>query len=89
MKLSLRRIRCSLRQPDGDTAALIDNWSGTIVSERVIDDDVWWANNWSNPDVFTTTFDFAVGDSDTLIWVGFEDCSRGSTILLFSVDGSS
>jgi len=72
----------------GGAAALIDNSNGSIVSERVITDDVWWANNWNNPDVFTTTFDFAAGDSYTLQWVGFEDCCGGSTTLRFSVDGS-
>lgn len=73
----------------GGAAALIDDSNGQIVSERVITDDVWWAYNWNNPDVFTTTFDFAVGDSYTLMWVGFEGCCGGSTTLRFSVDGAA
>lgn len=72
----------------GGATALIDNSTGTIVSERVIDDDVWWANDWNNADVFTTSFDFDAGDSYTLMWVGFEGCCGGSTTLRFSVDGN-
>ena len=71
----------------GGAAALIDNGTGTIVSERVITDDIWWGYDWSNADVFTTTFDFEVGDSYTLAWVGFEGCCGGSTTLRFSIDG--
>lgn len=33
----------------GGATALIDNSTGSIVSERVIDDDVWWANDWTIP----------------------------------------
>jgi len=72
----------------GGATALIDDGTGSIVSERVIDDDVWWAYNWNNPDVFTTTFNFDPGDSYTLVWVGFEGCCGGSTTVRFSVDGS-
>ncbi|MBJ21764.1 MAG: PEP-CTERM sorting domain-containing protein [bacterium] len=35
-----------------------------------------------------TFFDFAVGDSYTLIWVGYEGCCGGSSTIRFSVDGS-
>lgn len=73
----------------GGATALIDNATGTIVSERVIDDDVWWAYDWNNSDVFTTTSNFDVGDSYTLMWVGFEGCCGGSSTLRFSVDGSA
>ena len=72
----------------GGATALIDNSDGSIVFERVITDDIWWGYDWSNPDVFTTTFDLAVGDSYTLAWVGFEGCCGGSSTLRFSVDGS-
>jgi hypothetical protein len=72
----------------GGATALIDNATNAIISERVIDDDVWWNNDWNNSDVFTTTHAFNVGDSYTLMWVGFEDCCGGSTTLRFSVDGS-
>jgi len=73
----------------GGATALIDNSDGSIVFERVIVDDVWWGYNWNNADVFTTTFDFAVGDSYTLAWVGFEGCCGGSSTLRFSVDGGA
>jgi hypothetical protein len=70
----------------GGGAALIDNSTGRIVSERVISDEVWWGHDWNNPDVFTMTFDFELGDSFTLMWVGFEGCCGGSTVVRFSVD---
>jgi PEP-CTERM motif len=73
----------------GGAAALLDGTTGTVLSERVITGDVWWNNNWSDPDVFTTTSSFAVGDSVTLAWVGFEGCCGGSTTIRFSVDGGA
>lgn len=73
----------------GGATALIDNASGSVLYERVITDDLWWNNDWSNPDVFTTTFDFTVGDSYTLAWIGFEGCCGGSSTLRFSVDGGA
>ena len=72
----------------GGAAALLDNASGLLIQERVITDDVWWGYNWSNPDVFTTTFDLEEGDSYTLSWLGFEGCCGGSSTLRFSIDGS-
>lgn len=73
----------------GGAAVLIDNSDGSILSERVITDDVWWAYNWNDPDVFTTAFDLEVGDSFTLMWVGFEGCCGGSTTLRFSAEGGA
>lgn len=73
----------------GGATALIDNSDSSIVFERVIVDDIWWGYNWNNTDVFTTTFDFEVGDSYTLAWVGFEGCCGGSSTLRFSVDGGA
>ncbi len=73
----------------GGAAALLEGTTGTVLSERVITDDVWWNNSWSNPDVFTTTSTFAVGDSVTLAWVGFEGCCGGSSTVRFSIDGGA
>ncbi len=73
----------------GGGTALIDNTSGSIVSEQILTEDIWWNNDWSNPDVFTTTFDFQAGDSFTLIWVGFEGCCGGSSTVRFSIDGAA
>lgn len=73
----------------GGAAALIDFTTGSVISERVITDDVWWNNSWTNPDVFTTTATFAVGERVTLAWVGFEGCCGGSSTIRFSVDGSA
>lgn len=71
----------------GGAAALIDNSDGSILSERVITDDIWWGYSWSNSDVFTTAFDLEAGDSVTLQWVGFEGCCGGSSTIRFEVDG--
>ncbi len=73
----------------GGGSALVDNVSGSILSETILTGDLWWANNWNDPDVFTTSFDFSAGDSLTLMWVGFEDCCGGSSTLRFSVDGGA
>ncbi len=73
----------------GGAAALIDSGTGTVLSERVITDDIWWGNDWNNPDVFTTTSTLAVGDSVTLAWIGFEGCCGGTSTIRFSVDGSA
>ena len=73
----------------GGATALIDNATDSIIFERVIADDIWWAYDWNNSDVFTTTFDFEVGDSYTLAWVGFEGCCGGSSTLRFSIDGGT
>jgi len=73
----------------GGGTALIDDTSGAIVSEQILTDDIWWNNDWSNPDVFTTTFDFQAGDSFTLMWVGFEGCCGGSSTVRFSIDGGA
>jgi hypothetical protein len=73
----------------GGAAALIDTTTGSVLSERVITDDVWWNFDWNNPDVFTTTSTFSVGDRATLVWVGFEGCCGGSSTIRFSVDGGA
>lgn len=72
----------------GGAAALIDATSGSVLAERVIQGDVWWNYDWNDPDVFTTTATFDVGDAVTLTWVGFEGCCGGSSTIRFSVDGS-
>ena len=44
----------------GGAAALIDNSDGSILDERVITDDIWWAYDWNDPDfnpVYHTTLD--------------------------------
>ena len=73
----------------GGAAALIDDTTGAIRSERVIRNNVWWANDWNNASVFTTTSTLAVGDRVTLAWVGFEDCCGGTSTIRFAVDGNA
>lgn len=73
----------------GGAAAVIDDATGSLLSEQVIADDVWWSNSWSHPDVFTTTVDLEAGRSYTLAWLGFEGCCAGETTVRFSREGSA
>jgi hypothetical protein len=72
----------------GGVAAVIDNGTGIVIDEVVRSDDIWWANDWNNPDVFTTLLDLDAGTSYTLAWLGFEGCCGGVTTIRFSFDGS-
>jgi hypothetical protein len=72
----------------GGVAAVLDDPSGTVIQELVRTDDIWWANDWSNPDVFTTQIALTAGASYRLVWLGFEGCCGGVTTIRFSVDGS-
>lgn len=73
----------------GGVAAVIDNGSATVLSEYVRTDDLWWNNDWNDPDVFTTQVNLAQGQSYTLAWIGFEDCCAGSTTIRFSFNGGA
>lgn len=72
----------------GGVAAVIDNGTGTVIDEVVRTDDIWWANDWNNADVFTTLLALDAGTSYTLVWLGFEGCCGGVTTIRFSIDGS-
>lgn len=71
----------------GGVAAIIDNGTGAVIDEFVRTDDIWWANDWNNPDVFTTLVDLDAGTSYTLVWLGFEGCCGGTTTIRFSFEG--
>jgi len=71
----------------GGVAAVLDE-SGAVIQEFVRTDDIWWANNWNNPDVFTTSLALDAGSSYTLVWLGFEGCCGGATTIRFSFDGA-
>jgi hypothetical protein len=73
----------------GGVAAVIDDSNGQVVSEYVRTDDLWWANDWSNPDVFSTQVTLTQGGSYTLDWIGFEDCCAGASTVRFSFDGGA
>ncbi|MFO0689532.1 MAG: CCXG family PEP-CTERM protein [Myxococcota bacterium] len=73
----------------GGAAAVLDGNTGAVLSERVITNNVWWANDWNNATVFTTTATLTVGQSVTFGWVGFEDCCGGSSTIRFSVNGGA
>ena len=73
----------------GGAAIVIDNSDGSIVDEFVTTDDLWWNNDWNNPDVFTTSVTMTIGESYTLGWIGFEDCCGGAATIRFSQDGGA
>jgi len=72
----------------GGAAALLDASTGSVLSQRVITGDIWWNNDWNDPDVFTTTATLSVGQAVTMSWVGFEGCCGGTSTVRFSVNGS-
>jgi hypothetical protein len=63
--------------------------SGTVLDSFVTTDDIWWGNNWSNPDVFSTVLSLTAGETYSLGWVGFEGCCGGAASFRFAVDGSA
>lgn len=72
----------------GGIAAVLDG-NGAVIQELLQTDDIWWANDWNNPDVFTTTLWLDAGSSYTFEWIGFEGCCAGATTIRFSFDGGS
>jgi hypothetical protein len=56
----------------GGASIVTDNSSGTIIDEFVTTNDIWWANNWNNPHVFTTTVNLIAGSSYSLAWPGLD-----------------
>ncbi len=73
----------------GGVAAVVDNSNGQVISEYVRTDDLWWANDWNNPDVFTNQVTLNQGESYTLDWIGFEGCCAGSSTIRFSYSGGA
>ena len=67
---------------------MIHNGSGTVLDEYVTTNDLWWNNDWNDPDVFVQTVALSAGESYTLGWLGFEGCCGGATTMRFSVDGA-
>ena len=63
----------------------LDTGDSTLHSLRT--DDVWWARNWNNRDVFNTTFNLDAG-SYAVSWIGFEYCCGGETSIRYSYNGS-
>jgi hypothetical protein len=72
----------------GGVAAILDG-SNTVIDELVRTDDIWWGNDWGNPDVFTTTVNLDAGSPYTLVWLGFEDCCAGGATIRFSYEGGA
>src|SRR4029434_10598122 len=72
----------------GGVAAVIDNQTSTVIQELVRTDDIWWNNDWNDPDVFTTSIVLNAGSSYSLVWLGFEDCCAGVTTITVAVAGT-
>jgi hypothetical protein len=72
----------------GGVAAVIDDTTSTVIQEYVRTDDIWWANDWNNADVFTTNVNLTAGTSYSLVWLGFEGCCAGATTIRFSYAGA-
>ena len=72
----------------GGASVVIDNDTQTILDEFVTSNDLWWNNDWNDPDVFTTTVNMTTGSSYTLGWIGFENCCGGAATIRFSLDGA-
>lgn len=73
----------------GGVAAVLDDATGTVLQEFVRTDDIWWNNDWNDPDVFTTNVALNAGSSYSLVWLGFEGCCAGVTTIRFSYEGSA
>ncbi len=73
----------------GGASIVIDNTTSTIIDEFITTDDIWWANDWNNSDVFSSTVAMTAGSSYTLGWVGFEGCCGGAATIRYSVDGGA
>jgi hypothetical protein len=67
---------------------VIDDGTGAIIDEFVTTNDLWWNNDWNDPDVFTTTVDMVAGSSYTLGWIGFEGCCGGQATIRFYYEGT-
>lgn len=73
----------------GGVAAVIDTATGTVLDEVVRTDDIWWSNDWNDPDVFTTLLTLDADTAYTLVWLGFEGCCGGATTIRFSHEGGA
>jgi hypothetical protein len=72
----------------GGVAAVVDDATGTVIQELVRTDDIWWNNDWNDPDVFTTNVVLNAGSSYSLVWLGFEGCCAGVTTIRYSYAGA-
>jgi hypothetical protein len=62
--------------------------SGNVIDTFITSNNLWWNNNWSDPDVFSTVLNLTAGETYSIGWVGFEDCCGGNVTFRFSVNGS-
>ena len=72
----------------GGGVALLDADGTSVLDEVVRTDDIWWANDWNNSDVITTTYALSA-QQYTISWLGFEGCCGGNNSVRFSFNGSA
>lgn len=72
----------------GGGVALFDTAANTLLSEYVDASDIWWANNWNNSDVISTTYALSQNEY-TIMWLGFEGCCAGSSTIQFAYNGGA
>jgi hypothetical protein len=73
----------------GGASIIIRNDDGVAVDQYVTTQDIWWNNDWNDPDVFSSIVTLDAGSSYTLNWLGFEDCCGGSASIRFSYNGGA
>ncbi len=71
----------------GGGVILTDVGTGAQTLLDLRSDNVWWARNWNNEDVFTTALSLDAGEY-ALTWIGFEDCCAGETTIRYSMGDS-
>jgi hypothetical protein len=72
----------------GGASQIYDVTDGLVIAETLTDQNLWWANSWSDPDVFSSIVSLQAGHTYALGWVGFEDCCGGVTTIRFSFNGA-
>lgn len=73
----------------GGASVIIDNGDGSLVDQFVTTQNVWWNDDWNDPDVFSSVVTLGAGSSYDLAWLGFEDCCGGSASIQFSFNGGA
>lgn len=64
----------------------IDLGSGATLDEWATHFDVYWNDDWNDPDVVTSTLNLVAGESYRLSWLGFEGCCGGASTVRFAFE---
>lgn len=73
----------------GGAVAVFDEEAGTLLGEQVFTGDLWWNNDWNDPDVLTTVIDLEAGSRYAIHWLGFEGCCAGQSTIRFAYEGGA